>query len=255
LGVAGPELSNRRPAQNRARFWSVDAVHLASDSEHRACVLKADAGRKLPETSLGCGHFGITPATVRPSVSLVVHHSRRLAVERTSRKGRRRCQKETPRRLRATAQNSTRGRCLRGGGEYGPPLLPSLSKVIHTLHLNTGARQCTPAPGHRGHVVVIPATPCRGDPGCNHRKRASSAQGHGGLAGNDQLRSVATLPPRFGSRLCAMIPWRLVEVFVAELGPVERLNRPSRAVFAMGAQSGRGRFECEEDRSLASVRS
>jgi hypothetical protein len=55
--------------------------------------------------------------------------------------------------------------------------------------------------------------------------------------------------------LCAMIPWRLVEVFVAELGPVERLNRPSRAVFAMGAQSGRGRFECEEDRSLASVRS
>jgi hypothetical protein len=78
----------------------------------------------------------------------------------------------------------------------GPPLLPSLSKVISTLHLNTGARQCPPVPGHRGHgpregttppvnagqmtdrlVVVIPTTLCRGDPGRNDRKRGFERSG------------------------------------------------------------------------------
>ena len=215
-------------------------------------TLAANCPRRASNAVTSASH----PATVRPAVSFVVHHSRRLAVERTSaERSAKVSEGDAEEASGDSTELDTRSLPPRWRRILGPPLLPSLSKVISTLHLNTGARQCTPAPGHRGHVVVIPATPCRGDPGCNHRKRASSAQGHGGLAGNDQLRSVATLPPRYGSRLCAMIPWRLVEVFVAELGPVERLNRPSRAVFAMGAQSGRGRFECEEDRSLASVRS
>ena len=221
---------------------------------------KPTLAANCPRRALGAVTSASHPATVRPAVSLVVHHSRRLAVERTS--------PERPAKVSEgdaeeasgdSTELDTRSLPPRWRRILGPPPVPSLSKVIGTLHLNTGARQCPPAPGHRGHgpregttsrvnagqmtdrPVLIPATPCPGDPGRNYRKRALRApKDTTGWRLTTSYAQLRHFRPVMRLDLCAMIPWRLVEVFVVKLGPVERLNRPSRAAFAIGAQSGLG---------------
>jgi len=123
--------------QDRAQSWSVDTVHLAADSERRACVHKADGDRTLPERILGRGHFGVTAFGRAAGGGRDGDHERQLAADWTSPKRLGKCQHATLRTVRATVRDWTRSRCLRMAADHSRRLRrPSLSKVIATLHLD-----------------------------------------------------------------------------------------------------------------------
>ena len=116
---------------------SVDAIHLAVDSEHRACVHRADGDRTLPEKILGSGHFDITAFRSAVEGGLDGDYERQLPADGTSSKRLAKCQHATLRTVRATVRDWTRSRCLRMAADHSRRLRrPSLSKVIATLHLD-----------------------------------------------------------------------------------------------------------------------